>query len=67
MKITRHQGLHALPVAQLYPPEQRDALIRASEIDDPVLRFSTIDLITDTLVRLGYVRPAHEELARGLR
>jgi len=40
-------------VAQLYPPEIRDALVRASWDRDHL----TIDKLTDNLVARGYCRP----------
>ena len=44
------------PVAQLYPPEVRDALVRAGDIRD----IARIDALTDNLVRRGFCRPRQE-------
>jgi len=40
------------PVAQLYPPYQRDALVRAAAAKD----WRAIDSITDTLAAMGLCR-----------
>jgi len=40
------------PVAQLYPPEIRDALVRAAEIRD----IERIDMLTDNLAARGFAR-----------
>lgn len=45
------------PVAQIYPPEIRDALVRAG-IDRDHAR---IDALTDNLAMRGYVRPRHAD------
>lgn len=55
------------PVAQLYPPEIRDALVGCARVRD----VATIDRLTDELVRRGFCRPrvdmrTAEELAAAL-
>lgn len=43
------------PVATLYPPELRNALVACAKRRDT----ATIDLITDELARRGFCRPRH--------
>ena len=45
------------PVAQLVPPEIRDALVRAGLDRDQ----ARIDMLTDNLVVRGYCRPRHTD------
>ena len=45
------------PVAQLYPPEFRDALVSAAERHDSVM----IDRLTDSLATRGFCRPRHAD------
>jgi hypothetical protein len=44
-------------VAQLYPPEIRDALVRASKVHAP----DVIDQLTDILAERGFCRPRHDK------
>lgn len=45
------------PVAQLYPPEFRDALVSAGQRCDTVM----IDLLTDQLAARGLCRPRNAD------
>ena len=45
------------PVAQLYPPEIRDALVRAGQDRD----HARIDALTDNLAARRYCRPRHAD------
>jgi hypothetical protein len=45
------------PVAQINPPEIRDALVRAAADHD----IERIDLLTDNLAARGYARPRHAD------
>ena len=45
------------PVAQLYPPEIRDALVSAAERRDHLM----VDRLTDELAKRGFVRPRHAD------
>lgn len=44
-------------VCRLFPPMQRQALVRAAQRGD----MREIDAITDELARLGLVRPRHDD------
>ena len=45
------------PVAQLYPPEFRDALVSAGQRRDTVM----IDMLTDNLAARGFARRRSED------
>jgi len=45
------------PVAQLFPPEFRDALVSAGQRGD----IQMIDMLTDQLAARGYCRPRHAD------
>jgi len=47
----------ALPIAQLYPPDDRDALIVAARSHS----LSMIDAVTDALASRGECRPRHDD------
>lgn len=50
------------PVAQLFPPEFRDALVSAARRRDHLM----IDALTDQLATRGYCRQRHDDgVARG--
>ena len=49
-----------LPVAQLFPPSQRNALVDLQNWPAH-MRPARIDAITDELVRMGLVRPRSED------
>ena len=58
-----------LPVAQLFPPSQRDALVDLQNWPAH-MRPARLDAITDELVQLGYCRRRSEDampLRAGLR
>jgi len=46
------------PVCDVFPPFQRDALVRAAKRRD----WRAIDTVTDDLVRLGLCRPRHDNV-----
>ena len=45
------------PVAQIFPPEFRDALVSAGQRRDHAM----IDMLTQQLATRGYCRPAHAD------